>query len=195
MGQEGSREVGRNGGEIFGFLQIQKCGGIILNGLFLVFMVLMWIGREVQCGEDLLGLYSWWNLPCCVGGDFNAVCFPFEQLGAENFTQGMQDFSDFISIHGLMDIPLEDGRYTWYNSMSGSRIEHFLFSPKWEDFYPNIYLKKWLFLSYHFPILLGSDKVQKGRSPFRFTKNVASSGWFCGEGKVLVGFLSFLWYS
>lgn len=144
--------------------------------------------------EELLGLYSWWNLPRCVGGDFNAVRFPSEQLGAENFTQGMQDFSDFISIHGLMDIPLEDGRYTWSNSMSGSRIEHFLFSPKWEDFYPNIYFKKWLFLSYHFPILLGSDEVQKGRSPFHFKKNAASSGWFCGEGKVIVGFLSFLWY-
>lgn len=60
--------------------------------------------------------------------DFNAVRFPSEQLGAENFTQGMQDFSDFISIHGLMDIPLEDGRYTWSNSMSGSRIERSLFA-------------------------------------------------------------------
>ena len=29
--------------------------------------------------EELAGLYSWWNLPWCVGGDFNAS----ERLGAE----------------------------------------------------------------------------------------------------------------
>ena len=62
--------------------------------------------------EELAGLYSWWNLPWCVDGDFNAIRFPSKCLGAENFTQGMYNFSDFISFNGLMDIPLEGGSFT-----------------------------------------------------------------------------------
>ena len=77
--------------------------------------------------EELLGLISWWNLPWCLGGDFNVICFPSERLGAVSYTQSMYDFSDFISIHGLMDTPLEGGRYPWSNSSSASRIDQFLF--------------------------------------------------------------------
>ena len=32
--------------------------------------------------EELFGLSSWWNVPWCVGGDFNAVRFPFERVGS-----------------------------------------------------------------------------------------------------------------
>ena len=38
--------------------------------------------------EELVGLYSWWNLPWCVGGDFNAICFPFERLGGRKLHSG-----------------------------------------------------------------------------------------------------------
>ena len=60
--------------------------------------------------EELSGLHSWWNVPWCVSRDFNVVRFPTERLGAVNFTQAMHDFSDFISVHGLLDIPMVGGR-------------------------------------------------------------------------------------
>jgi hypothetical protein len=41
-----------------------------------------------------------------VGGDFNIVCFPTKRLGVEAFTPAMHNFFDFISAHGLVDIPL-----------------------------------------------------------------------------------------
>ena len=91
--------------------------------------------------EELASLYSWWNLPWCVGGDLNAIRFHSECLGAENFTQVMHNLSNFISINGLMDIPMEGGSYTWSNSLSGSRIDRFLFSLEWEEHYPNIHKK------------------------------------------------------
>ena len=40
------------------------------------------VGREKRLmWEELAGLYSWWNLPWCVGGDFNAIRFPPERWG------------------------------------------------------------------------------------------------------------------
>ena len=63
--------------------------------------------------EELAGLISWWNLPWCLGSDFNVIRFPSERLGAGRFTRCMYDFSNFISLHGLMDIPLEGGLFSW----------------------------------------------------------------------------------
>ena len=31
--------------------------------------------------EELTGLISWWDLPWCLGGDFNIIRFPSERLG------------------------------------------------------------------------------------------------------------------
>ena len=47
-----------------------------------------------------------------MGGDFNEIQFPSKCLGAKNITQGMYDFSDFISLIGLMDIPLDGGSFS-----------------------------------------------------------------------------------
>ena len=38
--------------------------------------------------EELADLNSWWNLPWCVGEDFNLVRFPSERLGAEKLYSG-----------------------------------------------------------------------------------------------------------
>lgn len=69
------------------------------------------------------------------------VCFPTERLGAEKFTYAMHEFSYFISAHGLVDLPLEGGYFTWFNihgNVYRSRIDSFLFSTDWEDHFPNI---------------------------------------------------------
>jgi exonuclease III len=59
--------------------------------------------------EELAGLLSWWDVPCCIGGDFNIVRFPREKFGMASFNYAMHEFFDFISDCGLMDIPLEGG--------------------------------------------------------------------------------------
>jgi len=67
----------------------------------------------------------------------------------------MYGFSNFISLHGLMDIPMEGGLYTWSNSSSASRIDWFLFSPLLAYNF-TLFSQKRLsrVLSDHFPILL-----------------------------------------
>ncbi|XP_030958979.1 uncharacterized protein LOC115980926 [Quercus lobata] len=81
----------------------------------------------------------------------------------------MYNFSDFISCNGLLDIPLEGGNFSWSNSLSGSRIDRFLFSLEWEEHYLNIHQKRLgRVLSDHFPISLEGGDIRKGHRPFRF---------------------------
>ena len=128
--------------------------------------------------EELAGLNSWWNLPWCLGGDFNVIRFPSERLGAGRFTRCMYDFLDFISLHGLMDSHLEEGLYTWSNSTAASRIDWFLLSPILVDYLSHFFQKRLpRVLSDHFPILLESGSHRRGRIPFRF-----ENMWLKAEG-------------
>jgi exonuclease III len=86
--------------------------------------------------DELAGLMSCWDLPWCIGGDFNVVRFPSERSGGRRISGAMREFSDFISECGLMDLPLNGGLCTWSNTWSWSRIDRFLVSPDWEAKYP-----------------------------------------------------------
>ena len=81
--------------------------------------------------DELAGIHCWWDVPWCLGGDFNVVRFPSERVSASNFSPLMYEFSDFIFSNGLIDIPLTGGNYTWSNNRevsSLSRIDRFLYS-------------------------------------------------------------------
>ena len=87
--------------------------------------------------DELTGIASWWDTPWCVGGDFNVIQFPNERLGADQFTPAMNEFSEFIFSFGLMDIPLEGGKFTWFDNRESpamSRIDRFLYSGDWESY-------------------------------------------------------------
>ena len=81
--------------------------------------------------EELFGLSSWWNVPWCVGGDFNVVRFPSKRVGSTVYIVAMREFFYFILEKGLIDLPLEGGTFTWSNSReveSKARLDKFLFS-------------------------------------------------------------------
>ncbi|KAK4596364.1 hypothetical protein RGQ29_014409 [Quercus rubra] len=119
--------------------------------------------------EELTGLISWWDVPWCLGGDFNIIRFPSERLGAASFSRAMNGFSDFVSLHGLMDIHMEGGLFTWSNSSSASRLDRFLFSPLFGDHFSQFSQKRLSrVLSDHFPILLEGGSFRRGKIPFRF---------------------------
>jgi endonuclease/exonuclease/phosphatase family metal-dependent hydrolase len=129
-------------------------------------------GERIIMWEELAGVASWWGVPCVIGGDFNAVRFPSERLGSTHFTPSMHGFSDFISSCGLRDIPMEGGLYTWSNNRANvamSRIDRFLYSNEWDDFFPTILQKRLpRILSDHFPIILECGDFTRSRRPFRF---------------------------
>ena len=116
-------------------------------------------------------MLSWWDAPCCIGGDFNVVRFPSEKSGLVSFNSAMHEFNDFISECGLLDIPLEGGLFTWSNNWdvpAMSRIDRFLFSPAWADHFGLVNQQRLpRLLSDHFPIRLDCDRIVGGKSPFR----------------------------
>lgn len=78
--------------------------------------------------EEFLGLLTWWDLPSCLGGDFNVTRFPSEKSGGSHITTSMKEFSNFISKHAHTDFPLLGGTFTWSNNCeipSWSRINGF----------------------------------------------------------------------
>ena len=74
------------------------------------------------------------------------------------FTQAMHQFSYFIFKHGLIDLPLEGGNFTWSNSrevVSRSRLDRFLVTTNWGAKFPSVCQKRLSRLvSDHFPIIL-----------------------------------------
>ena len=83
----------------------------------------------------------------------------------------MIDFSDFISEQGLVDLPLEGGTFTWSNSKqvaSCFRLDKFLLSSDWEEYFPNIHQRQLQrLLSDYFPILEERGNFQRDSRLFR----------------------------
>ena len=131
--------------------------------------------------EELSGLRSWWDVPWCVGGDFNVVRYPSERSGIANFSSAMLRFSDFISEQSLIDLPLVWGNFTWFNSrevVASSKLDMFLLSTDCEEKFPSV-CQRCLprLMSDHFPILLEGGNLHGGKKPFRF-----ENMWLKDEG-------------
>uniref|UniRef100_A0A2N9IUI4 Reverse transcriptase domain-containing protein n=1 Tax=Fagus sylvatica TaxID=28930 RepID=A0A2N9IUI4_FAGSY len=131
--------------------------------------------------DELAGMRSWWKVPWVLGGDFNVVRFPSERVGYDTFSPAMHDFLDFISVHGLVDLPLSGGNFTWTNNRevsSMSRLDRFLFTSDCDEGFVNICQKRLIRLnSDHFPVLLECGVIRRGRRPFRF-----ENMWLKAEG-------------
>jgi len=133
--------------------------------------------------DELAGLSSWWELPWCIGGDFNVTRFPAERSRDVRFNAAMTEFSDFIFEQGFMDLSLVGGSFTWSNNqeiLSWSRLDRFLVSLDWEvKFLGTLQKRLPRLCSDHFPILLDCGGVQWGSRPFKF-----ENMWLKAEGFV-----------
>ncbi|XP_026451352.1 uncharacterized protein LOC113351613 [Papaver somniferum] len=122
--------------------------------------------------EELDNVCSFWNLPWCIGVDFNTILKCDEKKNCKNITKSMKGFASFIDEHDLIDLSLKGARYTWSNNQSNPimcKLDRFLFSPSLELQYPCAsQLDKPRPTSDHIPILLDIDDPSWGPSPFRF---------------------------
>ena len=94
--------------------------------------------------EELAGLMCLWEIPWCLGGDFNITLFHNERSGGARRRRAVAAFADFVAEMGLMDLPLAGGVSTWSNNRSWSRLDRFLISSEWELSYPGLMQKKLL---------------------------------------------------
>ena len=122
--------------------------------------------------EELGSIRGWWEGPWCLSGDFNEILSPSERVRGGNITPPTRRFAEIVNELGLRDLPLQGGPYTWSGGRNGrsmSRLDRFLVSSDWECQYRKV-VQKCLPrpISDHFPILLDSDGVRTGPSPFRF---------------------------
>jgi endonuclease/exonuclease/phosphatase family metal-dependent hydrolase len=133
-----------------------------------------------QLWEELAGLMCIWELPWCIGGDFNVTLFHNERSGGARRRREVADFADFTAEMGLMDLPLAGGVSTWANNLSWSRLDRFLVSLDWELSYPGLMQKKLLRVcSDHAPIVLMRGCERIGKSAFKF-----ENMWLKEEGFV-----------
>jgi exonuclease III len=119
--------------------------------------------------DELSNIMDKWEVPWCIGGDFNVIRFPSERLGNSRFVPAMEEFSRFIFDRGLVDIPLRGGQFTWSNGHSWSRIDRFLLSSGWEEKYSNVVQKRLTrVMTDHFPIILESEGTTSRGGYFKF---------------------------
>ncbi|XP_059446449.1 uncharacterized protein LOC132177995 [Corylus avellana] len=130
--------------------------------------------------EELAGVMSCWDMPWCIGGDFNVTLYPSERSRGVYSRATMRDFGEFISEQGLMDLPLVGEISTWSNSRSWSRLDRFLVSTDWEVVHPDLRQKRMLRVcSDHAPIMLECNPFSGGKRPFKF-----ENMWLKAEGFV-----------
>ncbi|KAL4198843.1 hypothetical protein AMTRI_Chr03g142070 [Amborella trichopoda] len=108
----------------------------------------------------------------CLGGDFNVTRWSYERNSSTSISQDMRNFADFITSNELIDIPLQGSRFTWSNhspNPSLSKLNRFPFFTNWEEsFSGSLALVLPKPTSDHCPILLDTNVVHRGPTPFKF---------------------------
>ncbi|KAJ9539578.1 hypothetical protein OSB04_026084 [Centaurea solstitialis] len=107
----------------------------------------------------------------CVFGDFNEVRNIEERLNCGSNQGGMEDFNNFISDSGLVEVPLFGRRFTRVSDdgTKFSKLDRFLISDSfgaiWRNLGARAIERNW---SDHTPILLDNSNVDFGPRPFKF---------------------------
>nr|XP_025628637.1 uncharacterized protein LOC112721825 [Arachis hypogaea] len=101
-----------------------------------------------------------------------------ERKGASSIPGSAEDFKDWVQDMQLMDLPLNDRKFTWFSGRSCSRIDRVLVNVEWIEEFPEVRLKGGpRGLSDHCPLIVEGNRVGGGPRPFR-----TLDSWFTHEG-------------
>lgn len=120
----------------------------------------------------MIAIRGLWDEPWCRGVDFNMIRYLCERNRPGGISPRMRRFYEIIDELKLCDLPLQGGIFTWRGGANGSkalRIDRFLFGTDWGDMGGTI-IQTILprTTSDHAPIVLETQAIQKGLSPFKF---------------------------
>ena len=122
--------------------------------------------------QELGAVKGLWGGPWCIGGDFNMVLSPNDRNSDCRLSHSMRRFIEVLNELGLRDLPLQGGPFTWrggLNNQRMSRLDRFLVSADWENQFSNVTQSTLPRpVSDHCPVMLDSDGIKFGPSPFRF---------------------------
>ena len=122
--------------------------------------------------EEIGAIRGIWEEPWCLGGDFNIILSQRERSRQGRITSAMRRFAQIIDDLGLVDLPLQEGLFTWsggLNNQSWARLDRFLVTLSWLDQFSNVIQGRLPRpTSDHFPILLEGGGLRRGPFPFRF---------------------------
>ncbi|RVW19996.1 LINE-1 retrotransposable element ORF2 protein [Vitis vinifera] len=92
---------------------------------------------EREClWEELGAIRGLWDVPWCLGGDFNITLLQGERSRQGRITGAMRRFAQMVDELELTDLPLQGGRCTWNGgrgSQSWARLDRFLVTQNWLD--------------------------------------------------------------
>ena len=124
--------------------------------------------------EELGSFKGLWEGPWSIGGDFNIVLSPKERNLVGRLSHSMRRFIEVLNELGIRDLPLQGVPFTWRGGLNNQcmfRLDRFLVTADWESQFSNV-IQSTLPrpVSDHCPVLLDSDGIKSGPSPFRFEK-------------------------
>ncbi|XP_025652805.1 uncharacterized protein [Arachis hypogaea] len=137
-------------------------------------------GREEKrvVWEELSYIVGLCQVPFCLFGDFNEILHSEERKGATNPPASSEEFRDWVHDMQLVDLPLNDRKFTWFRGRSCSRIDRVLLNIEWIEQFPDIRIKGGpRGLSDHCPLIVEASRVSRGPRPFR-----SLDSWFTHEG-------------
>ncbi|XP_016206359.1 uncharacterized protein LOC107646704 [Arachis ipaensis] len=97
--------------------------------------------EKLAVWEKLSFIAGLCQVPICYMGDLNEVTQVEERKGQDRLTRSAEDFKCWIQDMQLVDLPLNDHKFTWFRGCSCSRIDRVLLSVEWMDEFPEIRLK------------------------------------------------------
>ena len=87
---------------------------------------------KIKLWNKVVEVTSSWNGPFCIMGDFNSTVAPEERMISIVDHQGIHNFSMFLDVGGLVYIPIQNKRFTWFGGDGKkSRIDRMVVNQIW----------------------------------------------------------------
>ncbi|XP_057747266.1 uncharacterized protein LOC130966470 [Arachis stenosperma] len=128
--------------------------------------------------EELSYVAGLCQVPFCFFGDFNEILHFKECKRTSSVPVSAEEFENWVQDMQLVDLPLNDRKFTWFRGRSCSQIDRVLVNIEWVEEFSDVRLKGGpRGLSNHCLLIVEDKRVGDGPRAFR-----SLDSWFTHEG-------------